>query len=100
MRAVIRCQLWGQGVRLLASQSTPGPAQQAGGQLLLCLVRWLVVQEDAHHEPTGMAQFEWEAADDGLPCYSLITANTIKCPIVLHKHATQPGVFVYNHFMD
>ena len=34
------------------------------------------------------------------PFYSLVPANAIKCPIVLHEHATQPGVFVYNHFMD
>ena len=71
-----------------------------GPELLLCLVKWMEVIEDDHHEPTGMALFTWEMSEEGRAVFEVIPADTVKCPIVLQEHLSQPEVFIYNHFLD
>ena len=81
MRAILRCTLM--------DGSTP----------LLCLVRWLRIMDDRHHEPTGMAMFEWDPGADGRHQYNLVAGSCIKCLIKLHP-CLGPYVFVCSHWIS
>ena len=70
-----------------------------GSTPLLCLVRWLRIMDDRHHEPTGMTTFECDRDADGQHQHKLVATPCIKRPIVLHPYL-EPDASVYNHFLD